>query len=323
MSKKILVSVIMPTYNRARLLPFALQSVILQTYKNIEIIVVDDGSTDNTSDILRSYIKIDKRIKLIRNKRKQGLPQARNIGLAYSKGQMIFFTEDDLILHPKLLQILIETYYKLSRYIKIGAVAPRILLMSSERSYMKEELVCQTVGLIGKITGRIHANYGIEYNDARVAGHLPATSLIPRFIFNEIGVYDTVYKGTYLREESDLYLRMIKKGYKLVYQPKAISYHFAGYSGGCMKFSSSLKTQVWELINHSIFIIKYFKQKFLPMFVVNMIQKLLKIKYISKREYFEKYTIIDRIDFALSCNDFWKREIDTQARIRHIFSNSS
>ena len=94
-----LVSVIIPSYNYARFLPQALQSVLTQSYPHTEIIVVDDGSTDDTSKILVNY---GERIKVLR-KPNGGLPAARNSGVEISTGDYLAFIDaDDLWLPQKL-----------------------------------------------------------------------------------------------------------------------------------------------------------------------------------------------------------------------------
>lgn len=96
-----LISIIIPTYNRANLIGETLDSVIAQTYSNWECIVVDDGSTDNTEAIVRSYEKKDIRIKFFKRPffHKSGGTGSRNYGLNMSKGEYIYwFDDDDLML---------------------------------------------------------------------------------------------------------------------------------------------------------------------------------------------------------------------------------
>jgi len=87
------VSVIIPTYNRAHLIRKAIQSVLNQTYRNFEVIIVDDGSTDNTAKVVESFK--DKRIKYLRHEKNQGAPAARNTGIEIAKGQYIGFLDSD------------------------------------------------------------------------------------------------------------------------------------------------------------------------------------------------------------------------------------
>ncbi len=101
-----LISVVVPIYNAEKYLPNCLDSIINQTYQNLEIILVDDGSTDNSCQIAKSYAKKDSRIKLIHQKN-QGLSSARNTGIAKSTGKYITFIDsDDEISHDMLEKLL-------------------------------------------------------------------------------------------------------------------------------------------------------------------------------------------------------------------------
>jgi hypothetical protein len=103
-----LVSVVVPTYNRAHYLPEVLDSVLGQEYRPIELIVVDDGSTDGTSECVESWCQSDAskelEVRYIRQEN-QGAPVARNRGLIESNGEYIQFLDSDDILHPRKLDI--------------------------------------------------------------------------------------------------------------------------------------------------------------------------------------------------------------------------
>lgn len=87
------VSIVLPTYNGARYIKQSIDSCLNQTFQNIELIIVDDGSTDETPQIIEPYK--DKRIKYIRHKRNTGLPTALNTGFANSTGKYLTWTSDD------------------------------------------------------------------------------------------------------------------------------------------------------------------------------------------------------------------------------------
>ncbi len=87
-------SVILPTYNRAHFLDRSIQSVINQTFTDWELIIVDDGSTDNTKEVVEKYQKSDSRIKYIYQENKR-LPTARNTGIINSNGMYICFLDSD------------------------------------------------------------------------------------------------------------------------------------------------------------------------------------------------------------------------------------
>ena len=93
------VSIIVPVYNVEKYLSFCLDSLVNQTFKDIEIICVNDGSTDNSAEVLEHYAGFDKRIKII-NKENGGLSSARNAGLDAASGKYIAFVDsDDFVSH--------------------------------------------------------------------------------------------------------------------------------------------------------------------------------------------------------------------------------
>jgi len=94
MASEPFVTVIIPTYKRAALVPKAIESVRRQTYGNLEIVVVDDGSPDNTAEVVQAIP--DSRIRYFRHARNKGLPAAaRNTGIKAAKGELIAFLDDD------------------------------------------------------------------------------------------------------------------------------------------------------------------------------------------------------------------------------------
>ncbi|GBR74966.1 glycosyl transferase GTA-type super family [Candidatus Termititenax aidoneus] len=90
-----LLSVIVPVYNQSKYLPECLDSLLEQTYKKLEIIIVDDGSTDNSAEVAERYARRDSRFKLVRHQANQGLSQARNTGLSRAIGQYVHFLDGD------------------------------------------------------------------------------------------------------------------------------------------------------------------------------------------------------------------------------------
>lgn len=94
MSEKVpTVSVIIPTYNRAHLVGRAIRSVLNQTYQDFEVIVVDDGSTDNTEEVVKSFN--DSRIRYVRHEQNRGGAAARNTGIKMAQGEYIAFQDSD------------------------------------------------------------------------------------------------------------------------------------------------------------------------------------------------------------------------------------
>jgi glycosyltransferase involved in cell wall biosynthesis len=90
-----LISVIMPTYNRSNILMDAVESVLAQTWENLEVLVVDDRSTDATADTVRPLAKRDTRVRYIQNEGVKGCSGAKNFGMRFAKGEYVAFLDDD------------------------------------------------------------------------------------------------------------------------------------------------------------------------------------------------------------------------------------
>jgi len=113
-----LVSIILPVYNDKAYLGEAIHSLLSQTYLNLEIIVVDDGSETSIAEIVKRY-QYDRRIKLYRLRENRGLPFALNYGIAQSKGTIMGWTSADNRAHPRWIERMVE---ELSRHSEASAV---------------------------------------------------------------------------------------------------------------------------------------------------------------------------------------------------------
>ena len=98
-----LISIVVPVYNVEKYLKKCVLSLINQTYKNIEIILVNDGSTDGSGELCKKLSSLDKRIKIV-NKKNQGLGLARNTGLEYVTGEFVTFIDSDDYADEKLIE---------------------------------------------------------------------------------------------------------------------------------------------------------------------------------------------------------------------------
>lgn len=103
------VSIIIPTYNRKKLLPACIESVLHQTYRNLEIIVVDDASTDNTAELFSATFT-DPRIRFIRLEKNVGVAGARNAGLDIMTGELFSVWDSDDILYPNAVAVCVEVF---------------------------------------------------------------------------------------------------------------------------------------------------------------------------------------------------------------------
>lgn len=125
-----LISIIVPSFNRAHLIAETLNSVFSQTYQKWECIIVDDGSSDNTIDIINSFIEKDSRFSFIkRNRFPKGAPTCRNIGLDFSNGEFIIYLDSDDILAPYCLE---QRFNKFSVHFDMDFLVFKSLLFVDE-----------------------------------------------------------------------------------------------------------------------------------------------------------------------------------------------
>lgn len=120
-SSQPLVSVIMPAYNAESYIEESILSLIHQTYQNWELIIVNDGSTDQTVEIARSFLKKDNRLRLINNETNEGLIVTRNKGLESAKGKYIANLDSDDIALPNRLKKQVAFLEKHQEYVLLGA----------------------------------------------------------------------------------------------------------------------------------------------------------------------------------------------------------
>jgi glycosyltransferase involved in cell wall biosynthesis len=103
-----LVSIVLPTYNGSRYVAQSIQSCIDQTYRNWELIIVDDCSTDETPAIIERFVRQDQRISSVRHGKNRRLPRGLNTGFARSKGTYLTWTSDDNLYEPNALEVMVR-----------------------------------------------------------------------------------------------------------------------------------------------------------------------------------------------------------------------
>lgn len=146
-----LVSVVIATYNGSKYIRESIEAVIGQTYKNLEIIIVDDGSTDNTYRLCIDYAEKDNRIKVIKTDN-QGVSAARNVGINNSKGDYIVFVDDDDYPEARMIESFVEAFLKWNKkavaFVLCGIILEndydkksndRTILLESGRGYIEGE----------------------------------------------------------------------------------------------------------------------------------------------------------------------------------------
>ena len=178
-----MVSVVLPTYNGQKYLCESIDSILAQTMRNWELIIVDDASNDNTGFIAEQYAKKDDRIHVIHNEHNQKLPESLNIGFRQAKGEYLTWTSDDNLYEPQALEKM------------------RNFLVKDEKCMM---VVGNTIFFRGNEEERNRFDPKSMYLVNTVGGCF----LYRKKVLEEIGGYD---KEKFLVEDYDYWLRILSK----------------------------------------------------------------------------------------------------------------
>lgn len=203
-----LVSVVIPTYNFGHLLPYTLNSLLAQTYTNWECIIVDDGSTDDTAQIVQAYLAKDKRISFF-VQTNQGPAIARNTGILKAKGVFIQMLDADDLLQPDKLAYQIKA---LSESANVDVIyGPTFSFISKADEY--NEVVSD---LRPDLTTRPEiSGSGDEVTRTFLATTLfPSAGLMRSSVVLSLGLLDISLKQA---EDWDLFLRAAASGYTFKY----------------------------------------------------------------------------------------------------------
>ena len=192
-----LVSIVIPTYNHAEYLPRSLGSALAQTWPHVEVIVVDDGSTDDTSAILRPWLD---RVRYIRQPNR-GLGAARNTGLSLAAGAFIQFLDADDTIYPAK----IETQ-----------IAPMLFDASVALVYSDMDVVENGRRKLKLIENAPQTQLDLVRRFFRYNLFQPNALLIRREALLEAGGFD---ESRDAQEDWDLWLRMACDGYRFVHVP--------------------------------------------------------------------------------------------------------
>jgi len=257
---KVVITIILPTYNRISTLKHTLESIFNQSFKYFEVIVIDDSSTNIIYNYLLKHGYLDK-VLYYKNPKRIGLPASRNKGVLLSKGELILFVEDDVILAPNTLAVLYTTYKVLKRRLEneIGAIIPArpiikidydsLLLSNFIMNHLVLPVIKSPISCIDYQKYDARFNYIFEVH----SGH--PCSLFEKKKIIEIGLFDSErFRGNFTFEETDLFTRLRKKGYVLIYQPKAVMYHLQVSEGGCK--TPLLKRTKDYIVNYARYLAK-------------------------------------------------------------------
>ena len=184
-----LISVLLSVYNDDENIKKSIDSILSQSYKNIELLVIDDGSTDHTNEILNS-IK-DTRLKIFRNEENLGLTKCLNILIKKSQGQILARQDSDDISLPTRL----EVQYSLLNKSQLDACTTRAFIKNTKKT-------------IPKFSHLLPIKFVIKYKNPFIHG----TLMVRKNAVLDIGMYDENIKYA---QDYKLFIELLKKNYKI------------------------------------------------------------------------------------------------------------
>ena len=206
-----LVSVIIPAYNAEQFIAKTLESVLSQTYQNIEILVIDDGSTDTTAEVVKSFAQKDSRIILLRQSN-AGVAAARNLAIQKSQGEYIAAIDADDIWYPQNLEKQVKCLIKSE---------PSVGIAYSWSVDINEQDLLTGGFYNSTIQGEVYTALIYKYFIGNAS-----SSLIRRACFEKIGDYNCKFKRENAQgcEDWELHIRIAEH-----YQFKVVPEYLVGY----------------------------------------------------------------------------------------------
>jgi len=226
MAYKDLVSVTIVTYNSGRFIKRCLESVLEQKYPKMEVVVVDNASTDGTVDILEPFAD---RCRLYYNNENLGFAAAQNQAIALAQGEFILTLNPDVLMLPNFIQALVEAAYMDP---KVGTVCGKLLSILSNFDLPDRQLVDSTgiyfTPMLRHLDrGSQEVDNGHYLNFEYVFGATAAAALYRRAMIEDISIQGEFFDPDFFvyREDADVAWRAQLMGWRCMYTPMARGYH--------------------------------------------------------------------------------------------------
>ena len=201
MNESVKISIITPSYNQGSFIEQTIQSVLNQTYKNIEYIIVDGGSTDNTLDIIKKY---QDKIDYVISEKDNGQSDAINKGFRHATGELVGWINSDDLLYPDCVEKIVQLYHQ---HPDGSIYYPAIL----DNIDPEGKLLYKSIRKIPNRNHLLNKNYSV----------IQQGSFYSRNLVKQIGYLD---ESIYYCMDLDLWLRLLKENGKIYYyQPHALA----------------------------------------------------------------------------------------------------
>lgn len=278
------VTIIMATYNRAHFIEGALQSIQNQVFTNWECLIIDDGGTDNTLEVVAPFLKYDSRFQLLKrpDSYKKGVPGCRNYGLDLAQGDYIIFFDDDDFVHPDNLKICLEElndsqkdfchYQKLS----YSDVKPKFKnVVVKERKLIDksaiEKVITQEIGLSS------------------------CTVLWQKYCFNQVRFNENLLYA----EEWECYSKLIANNFNGVIIDAVLYYNRKHADSNTAEFYNHSPIRIYSAVQAILLVLQNLKEK-------KLLTYSLKKYFIMNSVKYEENYLFDQILKELQLSSFEK-----------------
>lgn len=218
------VSIVLPTHNRANYLSQAVESIKAQTYRDWELIIVDDASTDETAQLVDEFAQSDQRIRAVRNPYNEKVAGSLNHGFSLAQGELLTWTSDDNLFKPEALDVLVK------------------MIPGSDFVYSEMTLIDD----VGQRVGNVNA---IPPTQILLANVLRGCFLYTRRVKDRVGDYD---KQWFLVEDWDYWIRSLKAGFKFKAVPDNL-YEYRIHGGSMAEMRKhEIDEQIEKLMRHHL-----------------------------------------------------------------------
>ncbi len=238
MSQRMLFSVIIPTYNRSGRLKIALESLVNQTYKDFEVIVSDDGSTDNSKEIVESFSN-RLSIKYIWNENWGGPARPRNIGITQSTGEWICFLDSDDYWFPEKLKFCLPVLEN------SDFIYHNFTVVGDHKPDKTQQFVCRQIS-----NKNAYMDLLLNWNGIATSG-----AVVRRSVLEKTGLFDE-NKALSVGEDFDLWLRIAKFTNRFTFIRMKL--------GGYYLSSISLTKEIESCIKCDFFLLDRYKNDLTP-----------------------------------------------------------
>lgn len=258
MSAAPVLSVVIPTFNRAPMVKRCVASVLASEDVDLECIVVDDHSPDDTVEVLREAFGADPRFRYHRNQKNLQLAGAHNVGARLAKGSLVFFLDDDNVLAPDAIRALVDSF---SSDPELGLVAPVAVHQLSDGTRKVWTLGSDFNRRTSQPDDFMPGCSESEIPDERPllpTTYSPNAYMVRRSAYDSVGGFSDEFEIMY--DESDFGWRLLESGWKCAICPKARTTHFGfvedGDSAGLRKLGIEKPRRTWLFARNRIWFVR-------------------------------------------------------------------